>query len=92
VPQGSISPATIKVIINEFKPAGSTIEVSVLTTAPNTYTDLSVVDTTPIGMGFYETTYAISGVAVDQTALRIKCYTSNMGNRPVINNIRTLII
>lgn len=90
VPNGSTTAATMKLIIDEFKPGATTI-VPQVQKADTTYQALTFVSGTPLGDGWSESVYQLTGFNANATRLRISLDTSNPSVRPQAAKIRLVI-
>jgi len=89
IPDGSITPATIKLIIDVYAPSGASVVPSLLVGA--NYTQMNYVSATPVGDNWFESTYSLSNIGYNTGKLKIVLDTTSSMARPKIRKIRTLI-
>lgn len=90
VPDGSVTPATLKIIVDSYVPAGATVS-AYYQLANQTFAGLSQDSSVPLGDGWNTVTYKVTGVNVNQTRIKLGLNTSNPAQRPEVKNIRVLI-
>lgn len=90
IPSGSTTPATAKLIIEEYKPANTTVAPAI-EFAPGTYNAMTFSTGTQVGDGWVESTYTLAAINVNTSRLKITLSTSDSKVRPKVRNIRLLI-
>lgn len=90
IPNGTLTPATIRLIVDEYKPTSSTI-VPKIETSTGVFTSMTFQSSINLGDGYNESIYEITGVGVNLARLQIVLDTSNPANRPKVRNIRITI-
>lgn len=94
IPNGSTTPATVKVFVDCYLPSGASLTVQYQTdnTNPGTWAGLTLQTSTPIGNGWYTNEYLVASVALNASRLRLTLATTNAQQRPLVQNIRTLLV
>lgn len=94
IPNGATTPATIKVFVDCYLPSGASLTVEYQTdnTNPGTWAGITLNSSTAIGNGWYTNQYLVSSVALNATRLRLTLATTNAQQRPLVQNIRTLLV
>ena len=87
---GVISPVTLILYLDQYKPVNSSIIPKYLSTS-DTWINFVEGKSTPAGDGWTTTQYTAKNVALLQSQLRIAMSTTTGQNRPFIKNIRLIL-
>lgn len=89
ITNGSVTPATVKLIMDVYAPAGSSVIPSLLTSSG--FVQMTYMSATPVGDSWFESTYQVTGVNLNSSKLKIVADTTVPTSRPKVRKIRVLI-
>ncbi|QIG71444.1 putative adsorption associated tail protein [Rhizobium phage RHph_TM39] len=90
IPNGSTTPATLKLVIDQYVPTGSTFQPSVQL-ANSSFASMTFVSSTQIGNEWTTSVYTYTGLAANASRLRLTLDKTDFTTAPAIRNIRLTI-
>lgn len=90
IEDGSNKPATLKLIINQYTPAGSTFQPSIQL-ANGSFESMKYVSSVPVGDGWLQATYTYENLASNSSRLRLTLDKTDYTVTPIIRDIRLII-
>lgn len=88
---GSTTASTIRVILDQYCPSGATI-TPYYEKADTTFQSIAQKSSTALGNGWYTVTYEVTGILLNSTAIKLALATTSYAAKPLVKNIRTLVI